>query len=242
MVGKPIISLFAPGIRTDLWLKLYSSLMGNTVPFELILVGNRQPNFELPRNFRFIYSPVKPAQCLEIGARYAVGELLMEVADDLVFKNGDALDKIYALYKNLNNDKTLIAPRWFTGGKEMTGTAGILDVWPCSLGFVIKRELWKELGGIDRRFIATVSDFDIELRVRALGGNIIICRDAIVEETHVGLGPLGSLWTEYGVHDDSLLHSLWVKDGVVKDRLSPVEPFTDDNILLISQGNKGRWV
>lgn len=66
MANNVAISLFGPSIRPELWMRLYRSLSSNAVPFEIIFVGNRLPDFSLPNNIHFIYSEVKPAQCAEI--------------------------------------------------------------------------------------------------------------------------------------------------------------------------------
>lgn len=244
---KPIISLFGTAVRTDLWPRLYSSLATNTVPFELILVGDNRPNFELPENFRYIYSQVKPAQCAEIASRHALADLIMWMSDDYVLSRG-ALDSVYALYKSLNNDKGLVSLRYACGGEDriweqhfvwMDSSSPFIPMCP-----LMKKSLWRQLGGIDRRFIASCWDMDIDMRVYEAGGEAILSQDAYAEEDHFGptIFHAQSLWREYGVSTDRpLLDSFWVKDGVVvKNRLSPVEPFTDD-ILQFSQGNKGRW-
>ena len=52
---RPLVSLFGSGIRTHRWGDLYNSLTKSTVPFELILVGNKVPELSLPKNFHYIY-------------------------------------------------------------------------------------------------------------------------------------------------------------------------------------------
>lgn len=239
---KPIISLFGPGIKTDLWMRLYASLISNKVPWELILVGDHQPDFELPENFRFIYSKVKPAQCVEIGARHSIGELIMSMGDDLIFSDG-ALDDLYRQFTSLADDKTIVSCRFFFAGHEQTARnhyfQGQTNTPILPFGALLKRDLWMRLGGLDRRFIASFYDFDMAMRIYEVGGQTIISKDAVTNEVHKG----PRLVLEYGEpFDRPLLHSFWVKDGrIVKNRLSPLEPFTDDDILTVSQGNKGRW-
>ena len=63
-------------------------------PFEVVFCGPNIPNFELPRNFKFIYSTVKPAQCLEIALRQFLGEYVIHINDDFLFSE-KALDILY---------------------------------------------------------------------------------------------------------------------------------------------------
>ena len=85
-MSKPVFSLIAPAIRSDFYKRVYDSVSkGNKIPFEIIFVGNNKPKIKMPDNFHYIYSNVKPAQCLEIAARNAQGEYLIPLADDEVF-------------------------------------------------------------------------------------------------------------------------------------------------------------
>lgn len=65
---KPEISLFGSVHRPHLWMDLYRSIGDNSISFEIVFVGPNDPDFELPSNFKFIKSYVKPTQCIEIAA------------------------------------------------------------------------------------------------------------------------------------------------------------------------------
>ena len=265
-MGKPIISLFGSSVRPSLWMRLYNTLRGTQTPFELIFAGEVIPDYEMPKNMRFIWTAVKPAQCWEIGARYAEGELLMSVEDDLVFGER-VLDNAYKLFISKASDKDMVSCRLFYPEGEIPEPMYHLDtktikgpdgqpqftyakdspVLPfCGL---MKTDLWRAIGGIDRRFIALSWEADIAMRVFELGDKTIRSENAIdtaVEEAHPGLRVLlgQKLLLQYGSpHDRPLLDSFWMQDGrIAKNRLAPVEPFSDTDILLTSQGNKGRWV
>jgi len=86
---KPIISLLASAHRTDLWLDWYKSIGDNQISFEVIFVGPNKPDFQLPDNFYFIESHVKPPQCWEIAARRAEGKYLLFLGDDVFFNLPD---------------------------------------------------------------------------------------------------------------------------------------------------------
>lgn len=107
ILKNPEISLFGSAYRTHLWMDLYRSIGDNNISFEIVFAGPNEPDFELPSNFRFIKSYVKPIQCVEIASRNARGELIMLIADDCIFKTKTPLDILYNTYKSYNNDKLI---------------------------------------------------------------------------------------------------------------------------------------
>ena len=165
---RPLVSLFGSGIRTHRWEGLYNSLTKSSVPFELIIVGNKVPEFSLPKNFHYIYSKVKPAQCSEIAARYTTGELIMNIADDLLFSD-NALKEMCNLYEK-NASEDLIVSNRLTRGKKIYGDEmhRFLSTVPGSplipLSTLMSKKLWIKLGGIDRRFTALFWDLDIAMQ------------------------------------------------------------------------------
>lgn len=242
---EPVISLFGPGIRTQYWMRLYESLLPNEVPFDLTLVGNKEPDFELPTNFHFIYSPVKPAQCVEIGSRNVTGEYIIPgIPDDVVLSPG-ALDSLYDLFTRIKWDRLFISMRYVLDGNDISEQCSWYNVWfPTPLMPVcpiMKRGVWRQLGGVDRRFIALYWDLDLAMRLYEIGGSGLLSPDAKIEELKQHEESL--LFEKYAMpHDRPLLDSFWMQDGkVVRNRLSPFEPIMDKDILTISQGNKGEW-
>ena len=51
---KPLVSLCASANRVKWWQRFYDSCKGNTIPWEIVFVGNVKPTFTLPDNFKFI--------------------------------------------------------------------------------------------------------------------------------------------------------------------------------------------
>ena len=100
MPNLPKISVVCSGIRVKGWKKFYDTLSESDIDFEIVMTGNVKPKFTLPSNFKFIYSNVKPAQCIEIGVRNASSDLIIFLADDLKCDN-KFLDKMYESY-NIN--------------------------------------------------------------------------------------------------------------------------------------------
>ncbi|KKQ68429.1 MAG: hypothetical protein A2626_00700 [Candidatus Nealsonbacteria bacterium RIFCSPHIGHO2_01_FULL_38_55] len=182
---NPIISLFGPAVHPEFWMRFYNSLSSNEIPFEVIFVGNKPPSFQLPGNCHFIYTEVKPVQCVEIGARYAVGDLIMPFADDIVLSE-HALDNLYREFKELNDDRIILSCRYVWEGKDMTGTGRYWSdnqnspIMP--VGGLMNRKLWQQLGGIDKHFVGLFWDLDIAMRVYEIGGRVVLSKNVYLEE------------------------------------------------------------
>jgi len=240
---RPKISIFASAHRPQNWMDLYKSIGENDVEFELVFVGPNQPDYRLPNNFRFIRSLVKPAQCSEIALRNTTADLVMNIADDVFFKQSRPLDRLYETYKNYNNDKIILSCRYMLNGEVLSEESVRFDgmnspIMP--LSGLMSRNLLMSMGGIDKNFIAIMWDLDIAMRVHALGGDVILSDVFLEEDKDKSAG--SELCNEFWEHDRGLLFSLWKKNGKVHlRRTKPVEPFDDRNILKASQGPRGRW-
>lgn len=242
---NPKIGIVATAYRPQNWMSLYKSIGDNQVDFELVFVGPNPPDYELPKNFRFIRSLVKPTQCLEIAFRNTNAELVINIADDSTFKTSRPLDRIFETYKNHNNEKLLLSCRFSTNGIDQSHFAHHFN--PSNLASPIipvsalmSKKFFNDLGGIDSSFIAVMWDIDIAMRVYALGGCVVISDVIIDEDRSKSAGSL--LCSEFWAHDRMLLESLWTTNGKIHfNRSKPVKPFLDRNILDASQGPRGRW-
>ncbi len=238
---NPVITVFAAANRPELWMKLYTNLSTSKTPFEIIFVGNVHPQFDLPDNFHFIYSTVKPSQCYYIAAHHSKGEYLVNIADDETFSD-NILDILLKAY----DDKTsIISPQLYSHTGEIlahgfweTEEDPILPV-----SSFMHQCLWKEIDGMDSEFIALYWDTDVAMQVYKRGGQVKICKDATVAERGIR-GLKGRLCFVKG--DRSLFHSLWYNSNTGKfrdERKFPVTPFTwTDDIMKVSQGRTDpRW-
>ncbi len=171
----------------------------------------------------------------------------MNIADDCEFRGSRPLDRLYETYKSYNSDKIILSCRCMMNGEDLSHSAHLFfmndfstPVMPlCGL---MSRKFYRDLGGIDRNFIAVWWPLDIAMRVYALGGRVVMSDVYVNEDKSKCAEPERDLWGEIGVHDRSLLDSLWSTDGKVHfNRKNPVEPFSDINILGTSQGPRGRW-
>jgi len=263
MYCRPIISLIGASIRPALWNDYYESLRSNNIPFEIIFVGDRYPECALPDNFHFIFSRVKPAQCAEIASRYARGTFLLPTCDDIRYSE-HALDIMHQTFLDCRDDRTIVSCRFSRDG----------DLWPIAthyffhgdvrspimaLGGFIKKEMWEKIGGIDSRFVASLWDLDIAMRIYELGGTVVTCEHVQANELRNKDEGI-QLFADVGMHvDKALLEALWVmppetpaeehdihcvnksRGALSRRRLSPVVSFSDLRITTISQGPQGKW-
>lgn len=237
----PLISIISSAIRTEYWLKLYSSLTDNDTPFEIIFTGDRRPNFPLPNNFKFIYTTVKPVQCVEIAFREAQGEFILNLPDDITLLSNKVLDKLLQEYKTLS-DKSILSCVYCLPNRDSTEMHRFEErdssspVMP--VGGFLNRKLWNEIGGIDRRFIGLYWDLDMAMRLYEMGGNVVLSSNVFITENN----PHSSLYKRVGAnHDRILLDNLWLEKGKITQRKDKTENFIENNILIESQGPKGEW-
>jgi len=214
----------------------------NKIPFEMIFVGNSPPPKKMPINFRYIYTNVGPSQCLEIAAQASSGEYLICTTDDLLLPSG-FLNKIDFYLSKLHMEKVLVGNRYqingvFRGGgysfrKEYI-TSPVVPFMPA-----FKREVWEELGGIDKRFSFAYYDLDMMLRFYEIGYRPFIIPDNWGNEIW-SKDIVSGLCRNTGRAGSKLLKRFWIKEyqgkrQVVRNRKEPVESFDDKNILTVNQ-------
>ena len=134
-------------------------------------------------------------------------------------------------------------------------------------GMFIKKHTYMELGVPDIRFVARFWDHDLAMRIYEKGGIGDVCVNAVFTETRLGWDD-SILEPPATMPDEQLLYSLWCKSDNQKNRYSTTQPattkniikearkcnisilkqrsekpqlFSDKDILLESQGDKGRW-
>jgi hypothetical protein len=242
---NPVIGICAPAHRPQNWMALYNSIGQNDIDFELVFVGPNHPGYQLPKNFRFLKSSVKPAQCLEAAFRNTCADYIMPIADDLEFKTIRPLDKLYDLYKSCNCDKVVVSSRMMTNGKDQSSFAHRFftdkdSEFVMPLSGLISKKFYRSLGGIDRNFIAVMWDLDIAMRAYAQGGKVVMSDVYLNEDRSKTMG--SNLCNEFWSHDRKLLEKLWTVNGKLNLKRSRiVEPFLDRDILKFSQGPRGRW-
>ena len=85
------------------------------------------------------------------------------------------------------------------------------------LAGLMSRKLYRDIGGIDRNFIAVMWDLDVAMRVLALGGEVAMS-DVCLEEL-MSKSDGHRVNAEFWHHDRGLLESLWSKRRSLWSRL-----------------------
>ena len=239
------ISIIGPAARPENWEAFYECIGTNDIPFEVVFVGPNAPKSQLPENFRFIKSNTKPAQAAEIACRNAKYPLVMIFGDDIRFMTEHPLDRVYETYVEAANEKAMVSCRYRPEGEARThvdyhffqGDPESPQLPFCTL---MSAKVWREIGGIDRNFIAVSWDADIAMRVMADGGSVVVSEVIVEEDSAWSRG--STLDRDHRSTDHQFRFRLWSTDGVVHfDRSQPVESFSDEGILRRSQGPPGRW-
>ena len=244
-MATPIVSIISSASRPENWMGLYESLGKNDVSVELVFVGPNAPKYDLPDNFHFIKSNVKPAQCYEIASRHAKGEYIHFVTDDVIYLTENPIDKLYEVHK-ANEYQNLVVSCMYDFPKGWNRFfSGDMDSPLSALCWMMPAKLWRELGGVDRRFIAVCWDMDMSMRVLAGGGEVVMSDVYIDEKIDMPDKPRSrgsNLYSDHLATDRALLDRIWSTDGKVHfNRTIPFEPLSDENILTRSQAPQGRW-
>ena len=242
-MDSPKISFVASSIRPQYWKDMYNSLLSNQLPWEMIMVGPNPGESPGP-NFAYIQSHVKPAQCYEIGFRQAKGELLSWTADDAIY-SPNAVDVAYNFYKQ-HPEKTVVAFRTVEDGRDITNVhhfigRGLASPRMAPFG-VMSTKIFRELGGYDQDFICGQSENDVVMRVYESGGTVQVS-PAVAIVSHEKAHYQGTVFrSNFYPADRQVLEGAWMEDGkVLHQRKYPVRPFSDENILTITQGQRGLW-
>jgi hypothetical protein len=190
MSNDMVFSLIASAVREYGYQDFYDSFSKDTkVKFEIIFVGDNPPKKEIPENFNYIETSVKPSQCLEIAARNACGKYLIPVCDDYRVECG-FLDRVYNWVSRVDDDKVFVGFRHKHVNREIQDIGLCLDLSIKNSPIigqsgVYRKDLWHKLGGIDNRFIYYLCDFDVQMRFFEYGMNIFIAPDCILIEHDV---------------------------------------------------------
>jgi hypothetical protein len=233
------VSIFGAAIRTNIWLELYENFRKAGVSFEMIFAGPNIPSYTLPDNFKHIHTSVKPAQAIEITRRACTGRFIMNTADDMCYPD-DMLARFVDAWEKAPNKKTMFSGRYASA--DLISIESIqhynMNVMTSPLvplnGF-LSRETSDEIGGLDTNFIGLYWDLDRALRLYELGGLVQILWDIAAYETQPH-----QLLNNYGAADRMYLNFLYGEYGKQK-RKKPVDHYKDNDLLTISQGQKGSW-
>jgi hypothetical protein len=237
------LSIVASAKRVDNFQAVYDSIK-TELSFEVIFVGPLRPKEELPSNFHFIVSKVKPAQCVQIAINQALGEYVMIIADDLFFSQPYSIDKLYALVCNSDNPFLIASHRYSLNGIDQTGVmyfdAKNSQSLLMPVAGLMRKDSIEAVGGIDRNFIGIMYDVDLILRFYEQGGAVILGGE-FVNENHTLRGN-SFLCDDWWREDRQTLEKLWFFDKQYKPtRSRMVDGYSPEGLNFKSQGPRGIW-
>jgi len=245
-----MVGIFCSSIKPHLWMGVYESLSNSKTLFEVCFVGPIAPQFDLPKNMKYISSNVKPAQCFYIGATRVFGEFLFNMPDDLCLYDQWSrdnkvpfLDLMLDFYLKFKSQDIIVSAQYKYKKKgrnpeysthEFEYDKNIL----LPVGGLMHRSLWNSIG-IDKNFVALYWAEDIAMELYSREGMVIINKN-LITSSHEG----GKLCQCENNHDRNLWKKMWLKDNgtSLKTRKCKIDPITETpNILTVSQGNRGQW-
>ena len=276
----PQLSLVCPTARSlEVCIEMCNTIKTN-LDMEIIFVGpvnifakNNNPTPPMnelggpPIPYKFITTPVKPVQCQQIGAIKSTGETMGLIPDDCKF-SPYAWDKLYTIYKESNDYKTIATMSWFEFHKSHkkwseqkrslvwntfdlsakpdaslwrnTTRTTIFNI-PIPGSCIISRQFFFELGGYDRGFITRNAVREIYLRAGINGATVKYCDDARVFEGQM-YNIIYSPGKRNYIEDNIRYGQKWkLKDGKLIRTGDDLLFECNDTILTYSQGPKGDW-
>jgi hypothetical protein len=227
---SPVISIFVPSIRPELWARMYNSLLTNKIPFEIIFIGPIVCQQKLPNNVRHIITSVKPSQCAEIGLRSCLGSYCIFTQDDIIFST-KALDILYENIRSEGDDIVISCIPYVNGkrfdiayyrffpvdSKDFIHRKDSPIVPLCG---IYKLDSLKDLGGIDRNFVSSFWDVDLAMRFYEKGGRSKFSEEVAANEIVV---PKAKRLGSEGKEDRTLLEALWTYTHEEFEKLSSKE-------------------
>lgn len=251
--SKPVVSVVSSAIRPDNWMDIYNSVDEEKDFFEFFFVGPKKPNFDLPKNFFFLKSNVKPTQCWQIAFEKCKGEFVIAIADDVVFKTHKPLKNLVNEWKKINDDKIGIGCRYQIDGKSISDEEQKIlpgfDTPYSPAAFLIKKNMFLQLNGFEKKFIMGFWHSDFCIRLYNAGGKIFFS-NVIIDEKKKLKSRGSTLALDYWKEDRATFNKIWMKENpnidpwgyeLLKKSAIDFAPFEKSNLLTISQGPAGRW-
>lgn len=220
-MGKDLVSIYATANRPELWPDWQKLVSRNDVELEIVFCGNRSPEFKLPKNFHFIHSPFKLAQCQAIAAHACTGNLMMNGVDDFEYTI-NLFDLAAGLFAANPNPAFCVLPKMTTTelGRDKDFTHEHWRLIDQDLNSpmipqqaVFRRSFFEYLGGYSKIFVGSAQDQDLAMRmVRASGYQLHLMTNGWAIETKQPLNS-GSLYQRIGAAERMLLAELWIDQG-----------------------------
>lgn len=214
-MNKPVLSIFLGGIRPFLWERLYNSIAQSCTkyPWELVICGPYPPptSFNNVLNFKYIRDFGNVSRGAQIASIFCEGEYITLGADDGIYLSGkldEALD-FHIANENIIHNITLL--KYTEGGNLLPASYFSMYTWqhfrlpgipptaPMMLNSIMRRDLFREIGGYDCQTFNTCNwgGQDLTLRLLNYGCNISGFKDHVLACDHTNIPNDGGM---YGDH------------------------------------------
>jgi hypothetical protein len=235
---KPEISAYMTSIRPYRWMRIHEMLSKVGIPFEIVIVGPIEADFELPNEIKFYKSSLKPSQCQHTAGMLCQADKMLQIVDDIDYQEG----AIKSMYDELvKNDNAMATCHYHQNNQDYTlyqNTAGqhlpYLPLLPvCGM---FHRQAFLDCGGIDKRFLGVMGELDLYMRMNQLGYKTIFVDFICNENTQFQNKDQSSLCSKFWPVDRPVLIDLWsTNNKFYFIRNDIVRKYNNENLLTIEQ-------
>lgn len=224
------VSIICPSVRPNLWGNFISSIRKNKCNYEIIFIGNESEHEITDKNVFVYKSDLEFAPCISIGFEKSTGDVIHWTTDDLIYEEG-SIDCIFDFFNRVEEKKIAVAVREKRmDGSEVTFEHTLKQNYNVSSGTLLafgamRKDYFKELGGVDKRFTGTEWENDMSLRILQDGGSIVILDGSVVYSDHTVIHPNGSPVKKTLERGKELIRELWIDEGRIVKRKNNVESY-----------------
>lgn len=240
-MSKPEVTICISSIRPQNWKIFWDSLEGAKTNHEIIFVGPNPPTFDLPSHVRYIETKVKITQCWQIAANESQADTLTFSTDDMRY-SPHALDSLYEAHAKSDDKRIMMSAAYVANGQNFAQYQHYFFNGQASpqtpFGWLLDKDVFCQVGGIESRFVGVQWDVDLALRVIEYGGHTEILPGVVVEEFE-SLQTKPSACDRFWNYDRPLLDTFWANGpNISTKRMRPIQPFICENILTYSYGTE----
>lgn len=217
------LSILVPGIRTQLWHRLASSISSSCTErsFEIIFCGpSNNDSFNNIENIKYIKDFGCPSRALQIASLVAEGEYITYTSDDCVSRP-KSLDNI------INNITSDIVSLQYSESPGFLGGPHPIEYynawhhsdlrckhvhksWKIPIIFLMKTELFYRYGGLDCRFEhINMNLHDMAFRMQLDNNSVQISKDVVWDADYVHRNDSDPVISAFKDNDKPLFDSIW---------------------------------
>lgn len=218
------LSIIVPGIRTELWVELYNSIVDSCagMSYELIFAGpNHLPSeFDHRTGVKHVKDFGSPSRALQMASLLAEGEYITYTSDDCLAREN-------ALKNLMENVPTDIVSVQYSESSGRSGAAHPIEYynawyhndlqckwvkkdWKIPIIFLMKTALFYEYGGLDCRFEhINMNLHDMAFRMQNDGKTVSVSDEVVWDADYVHRNESDPVINAFVNNDKPLFDSIW---------------------------------